>query len=188
MRKTYIVMAMTATLLFSTMGIAFGEVNPTPSTNEINETNDWSHFEVLETRVGEVDVKFENPRGFVACFEYRSDDEGPDYGDGNTDNFNPAIEDGLWDFVCVGTTPSGFSYGNPRTVTLSALEYVEIRMVFGAEADERFDWTRVEVLPPPPPGYHGLQKAASTPAGERANDNARFKNGNPNAKFNRNGS
>ncbi len=59
-----------------------------------------------------------------------------------------------------------------ETLTLSALEYVEIRMVFGGERDERFDWTRVDVAVP---GAHGLQIAKSGPAGERANENARFK-------------
>jgi len=44
-------------------------------------------------------------------------------------------------------------------------------MVFGGERDERFDWTRVVV---PVPGAHGLQIAESGPAGERANENARF--------------
>jgi hypothetical protein len=32
-------------------------------------------------------------------------------------------------------------------VTVSADSYVEVRMVFGAETDERFDWTRFDVLP-----------------------------------------
>ncbi|HEU4512669.1 MAG TPA: hypothetical protein VFR87_06150, partial [Nocardioidaceae bacterium] len=27
-------------------------------------------------------------------------------------------------------------------------EYVEVRMVFGAESDERFDWTKIETLEP----------------------------------------
>ena len=47
-------------------------------------------------------------------------------------------------------------------------------MVFGAETDERFDWTRVDVLPAPEPGAKGLEVAQSTSAGERANQNARF--------------
>ena len=73
----------------------------------------------------------------------------------------------------------------PEVLTLSALEYVEIRMVFGGERDERFDWTRVDVLPAPEPGAHGREIALSGPAGDRANENARFKGGNENAGFNR---
>jgi hypothetical protein len=154
-------MATAIALLLSTMSIAFGAVDAvTPSTNEENRTEGWAHFNVTETREGEVDIEFVSTRNFFSCFEYRSDGEGPD----SPDNFNPAIEDGLWPFVCV----------NNQTVTetLSALEYVEIRMVFGAEGDERFDWTRVDVTPVP--GAHGLLIAKSGPAGERANENARF--------------
>ena len=33
-------------------------------------------------------------------------------------------------------------------MTINANEYVEVRMVFGAETDERFDWTRFDVLLP----------------------------------------
>lgn len=161
MRKTYTVMAMAAALLFSTMSMAFGAVNAvTPSTNEENRTKGWAHFNVTETRVGEVDIEFVSTRNFSSCFEYRSDGEGPV----SPDNPNPAIEDGLWPYVCVNN--------ETVTETLSALEYVEIRMVFGAEGDERFDWTRVDVTPVP--GAHGLLIAKSGPAGERANENARF--------------
>ena len=55
-------------------------------------------------------------------------------------NYNPAVTDGLYPFICVNDSTD--------TMTLTADEYVEIRMVFGAESDERFDWTRVEVLQP----------------------------------------
>jgi len=154
-------MAMAIALLLSTMGMAFGAVDAvTPSTNDENRTNGWAHFIVEETRVGEVDIEFVSTRAFSSCFEYRSDGEGPD----SPDNFNTDIEDGLWPFLCVSNSTD--------KLTLSALEYVEIRMVFGAETDERFDWTRVDVVPVP--GTHGLQVAKSGPAGERANENARF--------------
>jgi hypothetical protein len=166
-------MAMAVALILSTMGMAFGAVNEvTPSTNDQNRTNGWAHFNVLETRVGEVDIEFVSTRNFLSCFEYRSD--GEDTTDPR-DNFNPDITDGLWPFLCVTNST--------QELTLSALEYVEIRMVFGGERDERFDWTRVDV--DAVPGAHGLQIAKSGPAGEQANDNARFKQGNENASFNR---
>ncbi len=154
-------MAMAITLLFSTMSVAFADVNDvTPSTNDENRTEGWAHFNVTDTRVGKVDIEFVSTRNFASCFEYRSD--GEDTTDPR-DNFNSDIEDGLWPFVCVNN--------ETVTKTLSAREYVEIRMVFGAEGDERFDWTRVDVTVP---GAHGLQIAKSGPAGERANENARF--------------
>jgi hypothetical protein len=117
-----------------------------------------SHRRERATKRGETSRSPHSCRN--SCFEYRSDGEGPE----SPDHFNPEIEDGLWPYVCVVNTT--------EMLTLSALEYVEIRMVFGAETDERFDWTRVEVEPVP--GAKGLQIAKSGPAGERANENARF--------------
>jgi hypothetical protein len=155
-------MAMAIALILSTMGVAFGVVDAvTPSTNDQNRTKGWAHFNVIETRVGEVDIEFVSTRNLVSCFEYRSD--GEDTTDPR-DNFNTDIEDGLWPFLCVNNST--------HILTLSALEHLEIRMVFGGERDERFDWTRVDV--DPVPGAHGLQIAKSGPAGERANENARF--------------
>jgi hypothetical protein len=134
---------LTAALLFAfaaaigIFNIAGATTNAvTPSTNDVNRDNGWAHFNVLETRVGEVDIEFVSTRAFLACFEFRSDNNP------TTDtrsNFNTNISDGLWPFVCVNNSTA--------TKTLSAEEYVEIRMVFGAETDERFDWTRVDVLP-----------------------------------------
>ncbi|MBY5161436.1 hypothetical protein [Salsipaludibacter albus] len=136
MRKTLTVMAMAVAMAFSTVAMAAADVNDvTPSTNDINRQEGWAHFNVLDTRVGEVDVEFVSTRDFASCFEYRSDGDAPD---SPTDNFNPDIEDGLYDFVCVSN--------ETVTRTLTADEYVEIRTVFGAESDERFDWTRVDVV------------------------------------------
>jgi hypothetical protein len=155
-------MAMAVALILSAIGVAFGAVDDvTPSTNDDNRTEGWAHFNVADTRVGEVDIDFVSTRNFASCFEYRSD--GEDTSDPRP-NFNPDIEDGLWPFTCVNNST--------ERLTLYAFEYVEIRMVFGAEGDERFDWTRVEVEPVP--GAHGLQNAKSGPAGDRANENARF--------------
>lgn len=110
----------------------------TPSTNDINQTNDWAHVEEVSVDVGEVELKFINERGFPSCFEYRTD--------GNTsqstgNNYNGGITDGLYPFTCENNSSS--------TMTIAADEYVEVRMVFGAESDERFDWTRFDVLPEP---------------------------------------
>jgi hypothetical protein len=109
----------------------------TPSTNDANRDNGWAHFNVLAERRGEVDIEFVSTRTFFSCFEYRSDGAPPP---DDSPNFNTDITDGLWSYVCVNNSTA--------TRSLTADEYVEIRMVFGAERDERFDWTRVDVLEP----------------------------------------
>lgn len=103
-----------------------------PSTNDQNREEGWAHFNVLDVRIGEVDVEFVSTRSFASCFEWTPDGERND-----APNFNPEFE-GLYAFQCV----------NNNTVerTLTAEEYVEIRLAFGAEGDERFDWERVDVL------------------------------------------
>jgi hypothetical protein len=104
-----------------------------PSSNEANAQHDpaWAHVVLLEARLGEVDLQFVSERGFASCFEYRID--GADTTDPR-DNFNTHIADGLWPFLCVND--------ETRVETFSAHEHVDVRMVFGAERDERFDWTR----------------------------------------------
>lgn len=107
----------------------------TPSTNDANKTNGWAYVELVEARLGEVDLKFVQPRAFAACFEHRSDLEAPDYTD---PHYNPDVTDGLWEFTCQNASDA--------TLTITADEFVDVRMVFGAESDERFDWTRFYVL------------------------------------------
>jgi len=100
----------------------------------------WAHVNVLEVGVGYITLEFVSTRRFWSCFEYRTDgDTSQKIGD---DNYNPGITDGLYPYVCQNNDTS--------TKTLTADEYVEVRMVFGAEGDERFDWTRFDVLQPTP--------------------------------------
>ncbi len=61
--------------------------------------------------------------------------------------------DGLYPFVCVNNTT--------KTTTIPANDYIEVRMVFGAEADERFDWTEFDV-PQPKCKPTGFRVTAST--------------------------
>lgn len=111
----------------------------TPSTNAENQSKGWAHVVVQDTRVGEVDLQFVSTRGFASCFEYRTDG---DVTQKTSDiNYNPAVTDGLYPFYCLNN--------NTRLETFEADEYVEVRMVFGAESDERFDWTRFDVATPP---------------------------------------
>ena len=111
----------------------------TPSTNIDNQNGSlhdplWAHFKVTEVGVGYADIKFVSERPFYSCFEYRTDG---DLSQSTGANFNPGITDGLYPYTCKNNSTA--------TLTIAANEYIEIRMVFGAETDERFDWTRVDV-------------------------------------------
>ena len=119
---------------------ALGAVDAvTPSTNDVNGENGWAHVDVTAAD-GEATLTFTSTRAFVSCFEYRTDG---DVGQQTSPtNHNPLVTDGLYPYVCVNNST--------QTTTISADEYVEVRMVFGAEADERFAWTRFEVPQPQP--------------------------------------
>ena len=105
-----------------------------PSTNDINHTNGWAYVLFVDVGVEQVTLNFISERSFASCFEYRIDDAPPTA----PANFNPAITDGLWPFTCQNNSN--------LELTLSAHEYVDVRLGFGAESDERFDWTRFYVL------------------------------------------
>lgn len=147
MKKLFSLFTAFAVLTFFAIP-ALAEVNSiTPSTNDINRTNGWAHVDQLSKDVGTMDLKFISTRTFWSCFEYRIDNES------NTvvgSNPNPLITDGRWTQICVNNSES--------TKTILADEYVDVRMVYGAETDERFDWTRfyVKVLPTTPviEGFH----------------------------------
>lgn len=111
-------------------------VDPTPSTNDQNRINGWAHVNQISIGPGTTDMMFISTRAFQSCFEYRTDG---DLSQSTGDNYNPAILDGLYPFTCENNSST--------TLTIEAEEYVEIRMVFGGESDERFDWTRFEVDP-----------------------------------------
>lgn len=104
-----------------------------PSTNAANRTNGWAHVNVVTVDPGALTLEFISTRAFASCFEYRVDGEGPT----SLANFNTEIHDGRWPFTCVNNSTA--------QITLRADNLVEVRMVFGAERDERFDWTRFEV-------------------------------------------
>lgn len=142
-RAGYVVLAAlaTAVLSLSIFVSAFAVQDAvTPSTNEINKASGWAHVNATPTTTG-VDLEFVSTRGFVSCFEYRTDGDTSEQT--SSSNFNPAVSDGLYPYTCVNN--------QTKSLTLAADEYVEVRMVFGAEADERFDWTRFDVLEPAVP-------------------------------------
>ena len=127
--------------MFGLVGVVGAAVNAvTPSTNDANRTNGWAHVNQLSRSAGETELQFVSTRNFLSCFEYRTD------GDISqaltTANPNPAVAD-RYPSLCVSNSTS--------TRIFQANEYVEIRMVFGAETDERFDWTRFDVDPVPSP-------------------------------------
>lgn len=136
-------------LIFMIIGVVSAEVNAvTPSTNDINRTNGWSHVNEISVNVGEVTLDFIQPRNFYACFEYRTD--------GDT---SQVIDEEHW-LEYYGVVPPGdlqqypylcLSTISSQARTILANEYVEVRMMFGGEGDERFDWTRFDVIPLPVP-------------------------------------
>jgi LPXTG-motif cell wall-anchored protein len=113
-----------------------------PSTNDINRTNSWAHVNEISKGVGEVTIQFVSTRNFWSCFEYRTDgDTSQVIGENGGKNYNTLVTDGLY--------PYDEEKNSSKILTIKANGYVEIRSAFGAESDERFDWTRFDVLPQP---------------------------------------
>jgi hypothetical protein len=135
MRKLIAAFAVATLILTVMSGTLSADLNAvTPSTNDINRDSGYAHFNVTEG-VGHADFEFVSTNNWVSCFEYRVD--GAPYT--SPTNFNTDITDGLWPFTCVNN--------ETEEITIEANNTIEIRMVFGDERDERFDWTTVNVLP-----------------------------------------
>jgi len=109
-----------------------------PSTNEINYGLGWAHVLFVDVAVEQVMLEFIQPRLFFACFEYRIDNEAPSSSANGGVNYNPDITDGMWNYTCQNASSA--------ELTFNAASHVDIRMGFGSERDERFDWTRFYVL------------------------------------------
>ncbi len=134
------VMAAVPLVLGGAAGPVAAEVNAvTPSTNDANKAAGDAFFEAVAA-TDAVTLTFTTGDPYLACFEYRADGAAATSA---TANPNPLVTDGLWDYSCVDAAGVATA-----TVTVPAEEYVEVRMVFGAESDERFDWTKVAVLAP----------------------------------------
>jgi hypothetical protein len=121
-------------------GPALAVVNSVfPSTNDANRLLGWAHVNQVSVADGTTTLRFISTRGFASCFEYRTDGDtsqrlGPS-------NWNPAVTDGLYPFRCVNN--------GTYEIPFDAEGYVEVRLAFGAEADERFDWTRFDLVHDP---------------------------------------
>jgi hypothetical protein len=113
----------------------------TPSTNAANITKGWAYVEMVASGPGTITLQFVSTRNFVSCFEYRTDGDTTQMT--SPVNYNTGITDGLYPFKCVKNSTT--------TVTLLGNSYAEVRMVFGAESDERFNWTMFSIPPVPSP-------------------------------------
>jgi hypothetical protein len=138
-------------VVLGAVSIAFADVNPvTPSTNDLNKGKTptmWAHVNQLNMGPGTTDLQFVSMRTFWSCFEYRTDG----------DTSQVIDEEHFLEFYGVVDESEGlqqypydclYEEGSSLTKIISANEYVEVRMIFGAEGDERFDWTRFDVLLP----------------------------------------
>ena len=153
MRKPIVALAfLGAIVMLGVVGVGGAAVNAvTPSTNDINRTNGWAHVDQLSQGPGTTNLQFISSRSFYSCFEYRTDgDTNQILSENGGVNPNPSVTDGLYPYVCENNSS--------ETLTIHANAYVEVRMVFGAEADERFDWTTFNVDPLPKCTATGLMR------------------------------
>lgn len=157
-RTRAVVLALAITLVAALALPAFAQSAQnanTPSTNVQNEADGDAYFTPTDTSTdGQVTLRFTSTNPYASCFEYRADDHAPD---NSRFNFNSDIDGGLYPFTCVNNSSAD--------VTVTAQTDVDVRMVFGAERSERFDWTPVEGFQaaPAPQGPAG-------PAGNNGND------------------
>ena len=147
MTRKHIFLTIVITIIFGTMTAGFANAYDPPSTNDENRVNGWAHVNQIRVGIGEVELEFVQPRAFYSCFEYRTDGDTSQvideehclefFGVPDTEDLQQYVDECL-------NVPSSLN------IIISANEYVEVRMICGAEEDERFDWTRFEVLLPPP--------------------------------------
>lgn len=136
MFRKHIFLTIVLVISLGTMSVALADVNAvTPSTNDINRDMGWAHVDQVAVGPGFVTLQFISTRNFYSCFEYRTDGDTSQMTDPT--NPNDYITDGLYPYEC--------EYNSSDTLTINANKYVEVRTVFGAETDERFDWTEFEV-------------------------------------------
>jgi hypothetical protein len=129
-----------STLLLSLLVVGSPALVGASSTNENNQSNGWAYFTADTSVPGQATLTFVSTRAFSSCFEYRTDgDTSQVLAENGGVNYGPGVTDGLYPYECVNNSTV--------QVTVSANDYVEVRTVFRAEGDERFDWTRVDVIP-----------------------------------------
>lgn len=138
-RPIWVVGIVLALALGATPMTATAEHDPEeafPSTNEANQESGWAHVNLVSQDIGEVTLEFVSERSFASCFEYRTD--------GDTSEIIGGPVPGADTHE---TYPNHCENDSSSQMTFEADEYVEIRSAFGAESDERFNWTQFDVLP-----------------------------------------
>jgi hypothetical protein len=129
-----VVFALAASIGTVSAASAYTAANPTYTTNDLNRANHGPHVDLVRNTGQKLTLVFVNPNPYSACFEYRTDgDPGQIIGV----NYNTAITDGLYPFVCL-------KKAGTRTMVIKVTQYLEVRSVFGAERDWDFDWTRFD--------------------------------------------
>lgn len=121
-----------------------------PSTNEANELSGGPYVEVVSTGPGTITLEFVNPTDWIYSFEYRIDGQ-----EATTGTPHPVVAgDVIYPTqVCMDGRPGGTSCPteDSQLRTISAAEFVEVRLALGAESDYFFDWTRFDVGAPAGP-------------------------------------
>ena len=137
MKKLIVLTALVASLVVgaSSAAVGYTAANPTYSTNAYNQTHGGPYVTVTKVTGRNLTLSLVNPNNYAACFEYRTD--GDTTQATGSPNYNPAIADGLYPFVCLYAAGS-------QTLTVRVNNYVEVRSVFGAERDWDFNWTRFD--------------------------------------------
>ena len=141
--KKYLIFLLVFAISFSlTSTIVFAYT--APSTNDANRTNGWAHVNELSVSSGEIELEFVQLRtNVVSCFEYRTDGDVSQVIDEEhpLEYYGVADEsEGLQEYPYFCLSSPG-----TRVETFYPSEFVEVRLLFGGEGDERFDWTKFEL-------------------------------------------
>ena len=122
-------------------GPALAVVNSVfPSTNDANRALGWAHVDQVAVDDGMMTLSFVNTRGVRQLLRVSARTATRPSGIGPT-QFNRAVTDGLYPFGCVNNAT--------QLRTVIAERFVEVRLAFGGETDERFDWTRFDLVVDP---------------------------------------
>lgn len=138
-------------------------LDPFPSTNDLNITNNHPNVTLVSSAPGTVTLSFNNPTNSLAFFEVRIDGVTPG---GLNPNSNPCtLSANPLDGACNGkrylndgdfsyhTSPTDYSKAvtnSSQQVTIPASSTVEVRVTQGAERDWDFDWVTFNVPAPVP--------------------------------------
>ncbi|MCW5876507.1 MAG: hypothetical protein KIS85_06450 [Anaerolineales bacterium] len=110
--------------------------------NASNKAGNYAYYEVIDVTTDSITIKFTSTRNWSSCFEYRAAGDQPII---VPHTFFPLpqvdLSDGRYPHVCVNNSSA--------TVTINTSSYAEVRLSFGAEGDERFNWEMVSALGKP---------------------------------------